>query len=310
MWRYLLHRLLVLIPVLIGVTFASFCLLYVIPGDPVQAVAGERYDESVLEELRAELHLDDPLLVRYGRFLEGLLRGDLGRSYVTREPVLTRILVTFPRTLQLALASMAVAIVLGLSLGLAAAARPGSWLDRLCMTLASIGISMPVFWLGMVLIYLFAIRMNWLPPSGYGDGHPRHIILPALTLGMASAALIARMTRSAMLEVLGQDFIRTARAKGLHPWRVLVRHGLRNALLPVITVVGNDFGSYLSGSVLTERIFAWPGLGRYTLEAVAKRDLPALQGSILVMALAFVLVNLLVDLTYAWIDPRTRRGGA
>ena len=308
MRRYLIHRLLLLIPVLLGVTFLSFLLLYVVPGDPVQAVAGERYDEAVLAELRAEMHLDDPLPLRYGRFLVDLLHGDLGRSYVTREPVIERILTTFPRTLQLALAAMGVAIVLGLGLGLAAALRPGSWLDRLCMILASLGISLPVFWLGMILIYVFALELRWLPPSGYGDGNPAHIILPALTLGLASSAMIARMTRSSMLEVLSQDYIRSARAKGLNPWRVLVVHGLRNALLPVITVVGNDFGSYLSGSVLTERIFAWPGLGRYTLEAVAKRDLPAIQGAILIMALAFVLVNLLVDLAYAWIDPRTRRG--
>jgi ABC-type dipeptide/oligopeptide/nickel transport system permease component len=307
MTRWIFRRLLALVPVLLGVTFLSFMLLYVVPGDPVQAVAGERYDEAVLAELRAELHLDDPLLLRYGRFLGGLLHGDLGVSYVTREPVRDAIAETFPRTLRLALAAMAIAILLGVGLGTAAAARPGSWIDRGAMLMASAGISVPVFWLGMVLILVFSMKLHWLPPSGFGDGDLRHILLPAFTLGAASAALIARMTRASLLEVLGQDYIRTARAKGLHPLRVLFVHGLRNALLPVVTVVGNDFGSYLSGSVLTERIFAWPGLGRYTLEAVAKRDLPAIQGSILVMALVFVLVNLLVDLSYAWIDPRTRR---
>ncbi len=307
MKRWIFRRLLALVPVLLGVTFLSFTLLYVVPGDPVQAVAGERYDEDVLAELRAELHLDDPLLLRYGRFLCGLLRGDLGVSYVTREPVRDAIAETFPRTLRLALAAMGIAVLLGVGLGTAAAAKPGSWIDRGAMLLASVGISVPVFWLGMVLILIFSVKFQWLPPSGFGDGSLRHILLPAFTLGAASAALIARMTRASLLEVLGQDYIRTARAKGLHPLRVLFVHGLRNALLPVVTVVGNDFGSYLSGSVLTERIFAWPGLGRYTLEAVAKRDLPAIQGSILVMALVFVLVNLLVDLSYAWIDPRTRR---
>lgn len=310
MRRYLLRRLLALVPVLLGVTFLSFLLLYVVPGDPVQAVAGERYDEAVLAELRAELHLDDPLPVRYGRFLADLARGDLGVSYVSREPVRDAIAASFPHTLRLALAAMLIAVVLGLGLGLAAALRPGSLLDRVAMLLASTGISVPVFWLGMVLIYLFSLELRWLPPSGYGEGSLRHLILPALTLGAASAALIARMTRTALLEALGQDYIRTARAKGLRPARILLVHALRNALLPVVTVVGNDFGSYLSGSVLTERIFAWPGLGRYTLDAVAKRDLPAIQGAILVMALAFVLVNLLVDLSYAWIDPRTRREGA
>ncbi len=307
MTRWIILRLLALLPVLLGVTFLSFTLLYVVPGDPVQAVAGERYDEAVLAELRAELHLDDPLLLRYGRFLGNLLQGDLGVSYVTREPVREAIAETFPKTLRLALAAMVMAILLGVGLGTAAAARPGSWIDRGAMLLASTGISVPVFWLGMVLILIFSLKFHWLPPSGYGGGGFRHILLPAFTLGAASAALIARMTRASLLEVLGQDYIRTARAKGLHPLRVLFVHGLRNALLPVVTVVGNDFGSYLSGSVLTERIFAWPGLGRYTLEAVAKRDLPAIQGSILVMALVFVLVNLLVDLSYAWIDPRTRR---
>lgn len=309
MRRYLLRRLLALVPVLLGVTFLSFLLLYVVPGDPVQAVAGERYDEAVLAELRAELHLDDPLPVRYGRFLADLARGDLGVSYVSREPVRDAIVASFPHTLRLALAAMLIAVVLGLGLGLAAAMRPGSLLDRTAMLLASTGISVPVFWLGMVLIYFFSLELRWLPPSGYGEGSLRHLILPALTLGVASAALIARMTRTALLEALGQDYIRTARAKGLHPARILLVHALRNALLPVVTVVGNDFGSYLSGSVLTERLFAWPGLGRYTLDAVAKRDLPAIQGAILVMALAFVLVNLLVDLSYAWIDPRTRREG-
>jgi ABC-type dipeptide/oligopeptide/nickel transport system permease component len=310
MRRFLLRRLLAVVPVLLGVTFLSFLLLYVVPGDPVQAVAGERYDEAVLAELRAELHLDDPLPLRYGRFLADLVRGDLGVSYVTREPVRDAIATTFPHTLRLALAAMLIAVVLGVGLGLAAALKPGSPLDRAAMVLASAGISVPVFWLGMVLIYAFSLQLRWLPPSGYGEGSLRHLILPAFTLGAASAALIARMTRSALLEVMGQDYIRTARAKGLHPARVLLVHGLRNALLPVVTVVGNDFGSYLSGSVLTERLFAWPGLGRYTLDAVAKRDLPAIQGAILVMALAFVLVNLLVDLSYAWIDPRTRREGS
>jgi len=305
MRAYLIRRLLTLVPVLLGVTFLSFLLLYVIPGDPVQAVAGERYDEEFLADLRAELHLDEPLPLRYVRFVGALVQGDLGLSYVTREPVRDRILQTFPNTLLLAFSAMAVAVILGLSLGILAAIRPGSRLDRGMMTLASVGISVPVFWLGMVLIFLFAVQLRLLPPSG--SGGLSHLILPAFTLGAGSAALIARMTRSSLLEVLGQDYIRTARAKGLHPWRVMMVHALRNALLPVVTVIGNDFGSYLSGSVLTEKIFAWPGLGRYTLEAVAKRDLPAIQGAVLVMALVFVLVNLLVDLTYAWIDPRTRR---
>jgi ABC-type dipeptide/oligopeptide/nickel transport system permease component len=260
--------------------------------------------------MRAELHLDDPLPLRYARFLGRLVRGDLGTSYVSREPVAQRIAATFPRTLALALAAMLFAVTAGLGLGILAAWRPGSWLDRLAMAAASTGISVPVFWLGMVLIYLFSLQLRWLPPSGYAGADPRHLILPALTLGGGSAALLARMTRSTLLEVLGEDYIRTARAKGLGPLRVLLVHALRNALLPVMTVAGMDFGSYLGGAVLTEKIFAWPGLGRYTLDAVASRDLPAIQGAVLVMALAFVLVNLLVDLSYAWADPRLRRRGA
>ena len=306
--KLIARRLLGALPVLLGVTFLSFLLLYVVPGDPVQAVAGERYDEAVLAEMRAELHLDDPLWLRYGRFLGDLARGDLGRSYVTREPVSERIAETFPKTLALAVAAMALAVVMGLGLGVAAAARPGSWIDRAAMALASLGISVPVFWMGMLLIYLFSLQLRLLPPSGYGGWSPRYLILPALTLAGASAAMIARMTRASLLEVLGEDYIRTARAKGLSGWKVLMVHALRNALLPVVTVIGNDFGSYLGGAVLTEKIFAWPGLGRYTLDAVASRDLPAIQGAVLVMALAFVLVNLLVDLSYAWIDPRVRRG--
>jgi len=301
------RRLLGVLPVLLGVTLLSFLLLYVVPGDPVAAVAGERYDEAVLDQLRAELHLDDPLWLRYGRFLGDLLRGDLGVSYVTREPVAERIAETFPKTLALAAAAMGIALVIGLGLGILAASRPGSWIDRAAMSAASVGISVPVFWMGMLLIYLFSLKLRLLPPSGYGGWQPQYLILPALTLAGGSAAMIARMTRASLLEVLGEDYIRTARAKGLPGWRILWVHALRNALLPVVTVVGNDFGSYLGGAVLTEKIFAWPGLGRYTLDAVASRDLPAIQGAVLVMALAFLLVNILVDLSYTWIDPRVRR---
>jgi peptide/nickel transport system permease protein/oligopeptide transport system permease protein len=303
---HIVRRLFAALPVILGLSFLSFLLLYVIPGDPVQSVAGERYDEQVIEEMRQELHLDDPLPLRYLAFLGRLCRGDLGRSMVSREPVFDSIAETFPNTLRLALSSLLISTLLGLGLGMAAASRPGSLLDRCSMALASAGVSVPVFWLGMILIYLFSMKLHWLPPSGMGDGDLAHLLMPALTLALSSSALVARMTRSSMLEVLGQDYIRTARSKGAGPRRVLWIHALRNALLPVVTVLGSDFGSFLGGAVLTEKIFAWPGIGRYTLDAVATRDLPAIQGAILVMALSFLLVNLLVDLSYLWIDPRTR----
>jgi ABC-type dipeptide/oligopeptide/nickel transport system permease component len=300
--RFLLQRLLFLIPTLLGVLIVTFLLLYVAPGDPVQAMVGERADPETLARLRAELHLDDPLPEQFAHYLSGVLRGDLGTSYITRRPILRDLLQRFPATLRLAGAAMLFAALTGISIGIFGAWRPGALLDRLAAFGAYLGISFPVYWVGLILILVFAVNLRWLPPSG--SGGLVYLILPALTLGMRSVAFLSRMTRAAMQEVLQSDFVRTARAKGLLETRVVLSHGFRNALLPVLTVLGLDFGSYLTGSILTETIFSWPGVGRYVLTAIDKRDLPAVQGSILFLSLVFVLVNLITDLLYARVDPR------
>lgn len=302
MSRFLLQRLLFLIPTLLGVLIVTFLLLYVAPGDPVQAMVGERADPETLARLRAELHLDDPLPKQFAHYLGDVLRGNLGTSYITRRPILRDLLQRFPATLRLAGAAMLFAALTGISIGIFGAWRPGAVLDRVAAFGAYLGISFPVYWVGLILILIFAVNLRWLPPSG--SGGLAYLILPALTLGMRSVAFLSRMTRAAMQEVLQSDFVRTARAKGLLETRVVLSHGFRNALLPVLTVLGLDFGSYLTGSILTETIFSWPGVGRYVLTAIDKRDLPAVQGSILFLSLVFVLVNLITDLLYARVDPR------
>jgi ABC-type dipeptide/oligopeptide/nickel transport system permease component len=300
--RHIAARLLLLIPTLAGVLAVTFFLLYIAPGDPVQAMVGERADAETIARLRTELHLDDPVPVRFARYAGGILRLDLGRSYITRREIRDDLLERFPATLQLAAAAMVFAVTAGLLIGIWGAWRPGSWPDRIATLGAYLGVSFPVYWVGLLLILLFAVTLRWLPPSG--SGGLIFLLLPALTLGTRSVAMLARVTRTAMQEALGSDFVRTARAKGLKEGRVVWRHGLRNALLPIITVVGLDFGSYLTGSILTETIFAWPGVGRYVLSAIEKRDLPAIQGSILFLSLVFVLVNLVTDLLYTKVDPR------
>lgn len=302
MIRHLAARLLLLIPTLAGVLAVTFFLLYIAPGDPVQAMVGERADAETIARLRAELRLDDPVPVRFVRYAGGILQLDLGRSYITRREIRDDLLERFPATLQLAAAAMGFAVTAGLLIGIWGAWRPGSWPDRIATLGAYLGVSFPVYWVGLLLILLFAVTLRWLPPSG--SGGLIFLVLPALTLGTRSVAMLARVTRTAMQEALGSDFVRTARAKGLNEGRVVWRHGLRNALLPIITVVGLDFGSYLTGSILTETIFAWPGVGRYVLSAIEKRDLPAIQGSILFLSLIFVLVNLVTDLLYTKVDPR------
>ena len=302
MTRFIARRLLLAIPTLFGVLVVAFLLLYVAPGDPVEAMVGERADSATIARLRAELHVDDPLPQRFGHYVSRVAVGDLGRSYITNRPITQDIRERFPKTLQLAGAAMLLATVLGITLGVLSARRPGGFADRFALGLAYLGISFPVYWVGLLLILLFAVTLHWLPPSGYGS--LRFLVLPALTLGMRSIAFLARMTRSAMLEALNADFVRTARAKGLGEWVVTLKHALRNALIPVITVLGLDFGAYLTGSILTETIFSWPGLGRYVVNAISRRDLPAIQGSVLFLSTVFVLVNLLTDLAYAKADPR------
>jgi ABC-type dipeptide/oligopeptide/nickel transport system permease component len=300
--RFLLSRLALLVPTLLGVLAVTFLMLYVAPGDPVQAMVGERADAETIARLRADLHLDDPLPLQFVHYVGGVVQGDLGTSYITRRPILTDLLQRFPATLELAGAAMLFAAVTGIAIGIYGAWRPGGWVDRLTTFAAYLGVSFPVYWVGLLLIMVFAVTLRWLPPSGARG--PQYIILPALTLGMRSVAFLSRMTRAAMQEILRSDFVRTARAKGLGEGRVVLRHAFRNALLPVLTVLGLDFGSYLTGSILTETIFSWPGVGRYVLTAIDKRDLPAVQGSILFLSLVFVLVNLLTDMLYARVDPR------
>ncbi len=296
------RRLVLSIPTLFGVLVVVFLLLYVAPGDPVQAMVGERADPATIARLRADLRLDDPFIVQFAHYAGGILRGDFGRSYITNRPIIQDIAERFPRTLLLAAAAMLLATLSGITIGVLAAIRPNGWFDRTALALTYLGISFPVYWIGLLLIVLFAVTLRWLPASGYG--HWKFLVLPALALGSRSIAYLARVTRSAMLEVLGADFIRTARAKGLAERVVIVRHALRNALIPVVTVIGLDFGAYLTGSILTETIFGWPGIGRYVVQAISRRDLPAVQGTVLFLSVVFVLVNLLTDMVYQRVDPR------
>ena len=304
MSAYLARRLLLAIPTLFGVLVVVFLLLYVAPGDPVIAMVGERADSATIARLRLELRLDDPLYVRFGHYVGGVVPGDLGRSYITDRPITSDIIERFPKTLQLAVAAMVFAAITGVGLGIISARFPGSWTDRLAAGAAYIGVSYPVYWVALLLILLFAVQLQWLPPSGYGGW--KYLLLPALALGMRSVAFLARVTRSAMLEALSADYIRSARAKGAREWLVVGRHAFRNALIPVITVLGLDFGAYLTGSILTETVFSWPGIGRYVVNAIARRDLPAIQGTVLFLSVVFVLVNLLVDVAYSKTDPRVR----
>jgi ABC-type dipeptide/oligopeptide/nickel transport system permease component len=299
---FILRRLLLSIPTLVGVLVVAFLLLFVAPGDPVQAMVGERADEQTIARLRQELRLDDPIYVQFGHYVAGVVKGDLGKSYITNRPIRKDILERFPKTLQLAGAAMLLATICGVTLGVFSARNPGGAIDRFGLGIAYLGISFPVYWVGLLLILLFAVTLHWLPPSGFGGA--RYLLLPALALGMRSIAFLARMTRSSMLDALGADYVRTARAKGLRESLVVGRHALRNALIPIITVLGLDFGAYLTGSILTETIFSWPGLGRYVVNAIARRDLPAIQGSVLFLSAVFVLVNLITDVAYAKADPR------
>jgi peptide/nickel transport system permease protein/oligopeptide transport system permease protein len=299
---FIVRRLVLSIPTLIGVMIVVFLLLYVAPGDPVQDMVGERADAQTIARLRKDLHLDEPLPKQFVLYVSGVLRGDLGKSYITQRPIIRDIKERFPKTLLLAGTAMFLASVLGITIGVLSSRNPGGWFDRLSLGFAYLGISFPVYWVGLILILIFAVKLRWLPPSGYGG--IKYLILPALALGSRSIAFLARVTRSAMLDVLGGDFVRTARAKGLNERSVIVRHALRNALIPIVTVLGLDFGYYLTGSILTETIFSWPGIGRYVVNAIARRDLPAINGSVLFLSVVFVLVNLITDLAYAKADPR------
>jgi ABC-type dipeptide/oligopeptide/nickel transport system permease component len=304
---YVGRRILAIVPVLFGVTLAVFSMLFLVPGDPVKIMLAEFVTTpEQIAQMRAQLHLDEPVLKQYGRFVGNALRGDLGISIRSRRPVAAEITENIGSTGQLALASMLVAIGLGVPLGLLAALGRNSWLDVAAMVVALLGVAMPSFWLGFLLIFVFSLHLGWLPATGGGD--LLHLVMPAVALGMIAAAIIARLTRSSMLEVLGQDYVRTARAKGLGSGSVIVRHALRNALIPVVTVFGLQFGNLLAGAVIVETVFSRPGLGRLIVGGILAKDFPLVQGTVLFVAAAYVLINVMVDVAYAYVDPRIRIG--
>ena len=306
MLKFTLKRLASLVLVLIGVSFLVFMLLSLTPGDPVRMMLGESATPEAQEALRKEMGLDDPLLLQYGRYMKNIVvHQDLGTSYSTQRPVLDEIMNVFPNTVQLAVAAMVIAVILGIFLGIISAVKQNSLLDNIVMVLALIGTSAPIFWIGILMILLLSVQLGWLPPSGFGSFE--QLIMPAVALGMQSTAVVARMTRSSMLEVIRQDFVKTARAKGQREIIVILKHVFRNALIPIITVVGLQFGTLLGGAMLTEVVFSIPGVGRLMIEAIKQRDFPIVQGSVLFVAACFSLVNLAVDLLYAVVDPKVSK---
>ena len=305
MLNYIRWRLLATVVVLLGVSFLSFMILHLVPGDPVQTALGQAGASSRdIERLREQLGLNDPILVQYGRFLTRAVQGDLGRSILSQRPVAQLIREQLPATMQLTVAGMSIAIVLGVIFGVIAAVRANTLVDTSVMVVATLGVAVPGFWFALLLIYMFAVIWPVLPATG-GEGLNR-LILPAATLGISASAVIARLTRSSMLEVLRQDYVLTARGKGLPERAIIVRHALKNALIPVITVVGLQFGTLLSGAVIIETVFARPGIGRLAVDAILGKDYPVVQGTVLVAATSYVIANLTVDLLYAFVDPRVR----
>jgi peptide/nickel transport system permease protein len=332
MFAYILKRLLLLVPILFGVTLVVFLAIHAVPGDAAHLMLGEKATTASLTALRKELGLDQPLYVQYLTFLGHLLHGDLGRSVQSGNSVTWELWDRFPATVELSLAALFVAVVVGVPLGILAAVKRNSWVDYLAMSGSLFGVSMPIFWLGLVLMMIFGATLGWLPFSQRADilvTVPRvtglmlidtllardawafqdaiaHLVLPAITLATVPMAIIARMTRAAMVEVLSSDYIRTARAKGVGEWALNFRHALKNAAIPIVTVTGLQLGMLLSGAIITETIFAWPGIGSWLKDAIFNRDYPVLQGGVLFVAMVFVVVNLLVDLSYALINPRIR----
>lgn len=303
--KYIARRIVFLIPVIIGVTFIVFSLMYITPGDPAKIILGESAPEASVQQLREEMGLNKPFVVQYGNYLKNLVvNQDIGNSYVTKRPVLKELADCFPATFKLAALSMIFAILLGIPIGIISAVKQYSWFDSISMIFALIGISMPVFWLGLLLILLFAVKLHLFPASGFSS--LKYMILPAVSLGAQSVAIITRMTRSSMLEVIRQDYIRTVRAKGQKERVVVLKHALRNALIPIITIIGLQFGGLLGGAVLTESIFSIPGIGRLMVDSIKMRDFPVVQGGVLFIAIMFSIVNLLVDLLYAYVDPRIK----
>lgn len=354
MSKYILRRLVMLVPVLLGISIITFSMLRLIPGDPCRVMLGERATAEMCAAFAERMGLNDPIYVQFGRYLYNIFRGDLGTSIKTGQPVTAELIQRLPMTFELTLASMTLAVTLGILAGIIAAVRNNSAVDLATMVLANVGVSMPIFWLGLILMFIFAFKLGWLPPSGrstvgvevvsltrFWNLDPstvpralyalvdflsgfrllaslltgnmvafwdtvKHLALPAAALATIPTAIIARMTRSSLLEVLNQDYIRTARAKGLMPRLVLWRHALKNAMLPIVTVIGLEVGYLLGGAFLTETVFSLPGVGRLMVDRILARDYPVVQGAVLVIATIFVFVNLIVDLTYAWLDPRIR----
>jgi peptide/nickel transport system permease protein len=302
--RFLARRLALTVPVLLGVATLVFSLIHFIPGDPAQAMLGETAAPADVEALRRQLGLDRPLLEQYGAFLAGAVTGDLGVSLRTEQPVTAQLLERVPATFQLAGASMLVAILFALPLGIAAAVKRGTAVDHTAMTVALAGVSVPNFWLGPLLALVFAVELGWLPVSGRGE--LAHLVLPAISLGAGLSAILARMTRASLLEELREPYVQAARARGVSRTRAVLRHAFRNSLIPVVTIVGLQFGVVLTGAVITETIFAWPGIGRLLIQSIGFRDYPLVQGCILFIAVVYVLVNLLTDLVYGVLDPRIR----
>jgi peptide/nickel transport system permease protein len=321
-----------IIPVLLGVSIVVFFMVRAIPGDPAQLLLGQQATQEQVQQVRQNMGLDKPVIVQYGIFLADALRGDLGDSIVTGRPVTTELLARFPATLELTAFAMLVAVLVGVPVGVISAVKQYSWLDKFTSVLALTGISMPIFWLAMILIVIFFVNLGWLPfPGRLSTGYAvtsitglvlvdslltlnfpafwdglKHLIMPAIALGTIPMAIIMRMTRSSMLEVMGEDYVRTARAKGVVPWRVIFKHALRNAMLPTVTVIGLQYGLLMGGAVITETIFSWPGVGQIAYDSVNRRDYAMIQGVVLYGAALFVLVNLLVDVLYAVLDPRVR----
>ncbi|MFP5270139.1 ABC transporter permease [Coleofasciculus sp.] len=334
MTYYIIKRLLNLLPVLLGITLLVFLFLHLIPGDPATVMLGERATPEQVEALREQLGLNQPLPLQYLTFINNLLHLDFGTSIISGIPIIDEVRTRFPATFELSLAAMIVAVILGIPAGVLAAVYKNRPADNVTMIGSLLGVSMPVYWLGLLLIYLFAITLNWFPPSGRISIEAglsfqpitgfylldailkldinllqdvlSHLILPALTLGTIPLAILARITRSSLLEVLSQDYIRTARAKGIPEHWVIIRHGLKNALLPVVTIIGLQFGTLLGGAILTETIFSWPGIGSWIYEGILARDYPIVQGGVVVVSIIFVLVNLVVDISYALVDPRIK----
>lgn len=293
-----------MIPVLIGVSFIIFALMNLTPGDPARQILGEGATEEAVTALRTELGLDDPFLVRYVKYMAGVVRGNFGISYTTKEPVTRELFSRYPTTVLFAVLCVLIASAIGIPLGIISATKQYTWVDNFAMVFAMLGVSIPTFWMGLMLVLVFSVQLGWLPATGFYG--PVYWILPAITVGVPASAGIIRMTRSSMLEVVRQDYIRTARAKGQSEWNVITKHALWNALIPVVTVVGITFGQSLGGQIVTEQVFAIPGLGKLMVEAINSRNYPVVQGGVLLIAFAFCVINLLVDIIYAYIDPRIK----